>query len=131
VGRIRVCYGASIGAGAIVLPNVTIGRFAMVGAGALVTADVPDHGLVVGVPARRVGYVCACGRQLGENEQGSGGAEGPEGSKGAEGPEGAEGRRSRGDEETGGGGDGERVVLRCRECGREVEVQKADWEQVR
>jgi UDP-2-acetamido-3-amino-2,3-dideoxy-glucuronate N-acetyltransferase len=63
-GRARVRYGASLGAGVIVLPDVAIGRFALVGAGALVTADVPDHGLVVGSPARLVGYVCACGASL-------------------------------------------------------------------
>ncbi len=56
VGRIHGMYGASIGAGAIILPNVTIGKYAMVGAGALVTKDVPDHGLVIGVPARLIGY---------------------------------------------------------------------------
>jgi UDP-2-acetamido-3-amino-2,3-dideoxy-glucuronate N-acetyltransferase len=70
VGKIRVCYGASVGAGAIVLPDVTIGRFAMVGAGALVTKDVPDHGLVVGVPARLIGRVCKCGRRLVEQQPG-------------------------------------------------------------
>ena len=59
-----VKYGASIGAGAVVLPGVTIGRWAMVGANALVTEDVPDHGLVVGSPARLTGYACACGRAL-------------------------------------------------------------------
>jgi UDP-2-acetamido-3-amino-2,3-dideoxy-glucuronate N-acetyltransferase len=64
VGRILVRRGASIGAGAIVLPGVTIGRFALVAAGAVVTASVPDHGLVMGVTARLVGYVCACGRRL-------------------------------------------------------------------
>jgi acetyltransferase-like isoleucine patch superfamily enzyme len=64
VGRTLVRFGASLGAGAIVLPNVTIGRFAMVGAGALVTRDVPDHGLVLGSPARLAGYVCRCGRRL-------------------------------------------------------------------
>jgi acetyltransferase-like isoleucine patch superfamily enzyme len=66
VGQICICYGASIGAGAVVLPNVTIGRFAMVGAGAVVTQDVPDHALVVGNPARSIGYVCRCGRRLNE-----------------------------------------------------------------
>ena len=71
VGRIVVGYGASIGAGAIVLPGVTIGRFAMVGAGAVVTRDVPDHGLVVGLPARHVGYVCRCGRRLAPVEAGA------------------------------------------------------------
>ncbi len=64
VGRIRVKYGASIGAGAIVLPGVTVGRFAMVAAGAVVTRDVPDHGLVMGSPARLKGFVCRCGRRL-------------------------------------------------------------------
>src|SRR5262245_8784958 len=66
VGRIVVRHGASVGTGSIVLPDVTIGRFAMVGAGALVTRSVPDFGLVVGAPARLVGFVCACGEKLGE-----------------------------------------------------------------
>lgn len=56
--------GASIGAGAVVLPGLTIGRWAMVGAGAVVTADVPEHTLVVGNPARATGRVCMCGRRL-------------------------------------------------------------------
>ncbi len=64
VGPITVRYGASVGAGAILLPGVSIGRFAMVGAGAVVTHDVPDHALVVGQPARLAGYVCRCGRRL-------------------------------------------------------------------
>jgi UDP-2-acetamido-3-amino-2,3-dideoxy-glucuronate N-acetyltransferase len=59
-----VRYGASIGAGAVILPGVTVGRFAMVGAGAVVTCSVPDYGLVVGNPARQVGWVCACGQRL-------------------------------------------------------------------
>lgn len=63
-GTIHVCAGASLGAGAIVLTNITVGRFAMVAAGAVVAANVPDHGLVAGVPARLVGYACACGRPL-------------------------------------------------------------------
>ena len=64
VGEITVRYGASLGAGAIILPNVTVGCFALVGAGALVTRDVPDYGLVLGNPARLVGYVCRCGQRL-------------------------------------------------------------------
>ncbi len=56
--------GASVGAGAIILPGVTIGRFAMVGAGAVVTKDVPAHGLVVGNPAELTGFVCTCGHRL-------------------------------------------------------------------
>jgi acetyltransferase-like isoleucine patch superfamily enzyme len=64
VGPILVKYGASVGACSVVLPGVTIGRFSLIGAGAVVTRDVPDHGLVVGNPARLVGYVCHCGRKL-------------------------------------------------------------------
>lgn len=70
VGPIRVCYGASIGSGAVILPNITIGRFAMVGAGAIVTRNVPDHALVVGNPARPAGYVCCCGTKLVEGSVG-------------------------------------------------------------
>jgi acetyltransferase-like isoleucine patch superfamily enzyme len=64
VGEVRVCYGAAVGAGAIVLPGVRIGRWALVAAGAVVGADVPDHGLVAGVPARLLGWACPCGRRL-------------------------------------------------------------------
>lgn len=64
VGTTRVCYGAALGAGAIILPDVTIGRFALVGAGAVVTRDVPNYGLVLGNPARLMGYVCPCGAPL-------------------------------------------------------------------
>jgi acetyltransferase-like isoleucine patch superfamily enzyme len=61
VGKIVVKRGASLGAGVIVLPNVTIGMYAMVGAGSVVTKDVPDYGLVYGNPAKLIGYVCRCG----------------------------------------------------------------------
>ena len=64
VGPIDIGYGASIGAGSILLPGITVGRFAMTAAGAVVTRNVPDHGLVAGVPARLVGYVCSCGARL-------------------------------------------------------------------
>lgn len=56
--------GAAIGAGSIILPSKRIGRFAMVGAGSVVTHDVPDHALVVGNPARPIGFVCRCGARL-------------------------------------------------------------------
>jgi acetyltransferase-like isoleucine patch superfamily enzyme len=63
-----VKYGASIGAGAVVLPGLSIGRWAMIAAGAVVTRDVPDHGLVVGNPAVLSGYVCACAHLLEERD---------------------------------------------------------------
>jgi acetyltransferase-like isoleucine patch superfamily enzyme len=56
--------GASIGANATIVGGVTIGPFALVGAGAVITADVPAHALVAGNPARRLGWVCRCGRTL-------------------------------------------------------------------
>ena len=59
--------GASIGANATILPGVRIGRYSMVAAGAVVTADVEPHALVVGAPARQVGHVCRCGRKLSES----------------------------------------------------------------
>ncbi|MFA9401823.1 MAG: acyltransferase [Anaerolineales bacterium] len=64
VDPILIRFGASIGAGSLILPNVTVGRFALVAAGAVVSRDVPDHGLFVGVPARLVGYVCKCGMSM-------------------------------------------------------------------
>jgi len=64
LGRILVKEGASLGAGVIVVAGVTIGRFAMVGSGAVVTKDIPDYGLVYGNPARLNGYVCPCGHKL-------------------------------------------------------------------
>ncbi len=56
--------GASIGANATILPGVRIGRYSMVGAGAVVTCDVEPFALVVGAPARRIGDVCRCGQRL-------------------------------------------------------------------
>ena len=56
--------GASIGANATIICGVTLGEFAFVGAGAVVTQDVPSFGLVYGNPARLHGWMCACGDQL-------------------------------------------------------------------
>ena len=59
--------GATLGANCTIVCGVTIGRYAFVGAGAVVTRDVPDHALVVGNPARRIGYMCECGERLRDN----------------------------------------------------------------
>lgn len=56
--------GASIGANATVVCGHTVGKWAMIGAGAVVTCDVPDHALMLGVPARRIDWVCECGERL-------------------------------------------------------------------
>jgi UDP-2-acetamido-3-amino-2,3-dideoxy-glucuronate N-acetyltransferase len=65
----RVCRGATIGANATVVCGVTIGRCAFIGAGAVVTRDVPDHALVFGNPARNVGWMCRCGERLTDDLQ--------------------------------------------------------------
>jgi acetyltransferase-like isoleucine patch superfamily enzyme len=59
-----VRHGAALGANSTILPGVTIGRWAMVGSGSVVTRDVGDHELVAGNPARRLGSVCPCGQPL-------------------------------------------------------------------
>ncbi|WP_363318934.1 acyltransferase [Brevundimonas sp.] len=56
--------GATLGANCTIVCGVTVGRSAFVGAGAVVNKDVPDHALMVGVPARLVGWMCECGEQL-------------------------------------------------------------------
>jgi len=56
--------GATIGANATIVCGVTIREYAFVGAGAVVTKDVPPHALVLGIPARRAGWICRCGRRL-------------------------------------------------------------------
>jgi UDP-2-acetamido-3-amino-2,3-dideoxy-glucuronate N-acetyltransferase len=60
----RVCTGATIGANATVLCGTTLGRYAFVGAGAVVTRDVEPFALVAGVPAARIGWACRCGERL-------------------------------------------------------------------
>jgi UDP-2-acetamido-3-amino-2,3-dideoxy-glucuronate N-acetyltransferase len=64
LGRVLVKRGAALGANATILPKVTIGAWALVGSGAVVTKDVPDYGLVVGNPAQLIGFVCPCGHRL-------------------------------------------------------------------
>ena len=60
----RIREGATLGAAATILGGLEVGRFALVGAGSVVTRSVPDHALVVGNPARQIGWVCHCGPRL-------------------------------------------------------------------
>ena len=67
--RTRVKKGASVGANATIVCGHDVGEYAFVGAGAVVMKDVPPHALVVGTPARRIGWVCRCGERLPESGQ--------------------------------------------------------------
>ncbi len=60
----RIGRGATVGANATVICGHDVGAYAMIAAGAVVTKDVPPHALWAGVPARRIGFVCACGETL-------------------------------------------------------------------
>lgn len=59
--------GATIGANATIVCGITLGRFSFVGAGSVVTKDIPDYGLVFGNPAKLRGWMCECGNRLGED----------------------------------------------------------------
>lgn len=65
--RTLVKEGASLGANCTIVCGHTIGKSAMIGAGAVVTDDVEDYALMTGVPARQTGWVCECGKKLAEN----------------------------------------------------------------
>lgn len=64
VSKTHVKAGAALGANSTIRCGITIGKWAMIAAGAVVTKDVPDHGLVAGAPARHIGWVCACGERV-------------------------------------------------------------------
>jgi UDP-2-acetamido-3-amino-2,3-dideoxy-glucuronate N-acetyltransferase len=64
VSGVVVDRGAAIGAHAVVVGGVRIGGWSMIGSGAVVTHDVPAHGIVAGNPARRIGWACRCGHPL-------------------------------------------------------------------
>ena len=59
--------GATLGANATIVCGVTVGRYAFIGAGTVVIKDVPDHALVVGNPARQIGWACTCGERLSDS----------------------------------------------------------------
>lgn len=63
--------GAALGANSTILPGITIGRWALVGSGSVVTRDVADHELVAGNPARRLGGACPCGEPLRDDADGT------------------------------------------------------------
>lgn len=69
ISETKVKEGSSLGANSTILPGVTIGRFALVGSGSIVTKDVPDFALVYGNPAKVHGYVCKCGKKLTEENK--------------------------------------------------------------
>ena len=69
ISATRICRGASIGANATIICGITLGEYAMIGAGSVVAEDVPPFGLVLGNPGRLKGYVCRCGRRLKEEER--------------------------------------------------------------
>ena len=98
----RVRKGASLGANATIVCGITIGAWAMVGAGSVVTRAVADFGLVWGNPARLHGFVCPCGTKLERRPAESGG-----------------------DEEE------EVVLARCSRCGSEQAIPRKDWESIR
>lgn len=60
----KVCRGAALGANSTIVCGNTIGKWALIAAGAVVTKDVPDYALMAGNPARRIGWMCECGLKL-------------------------------------------------------------------
>ena len=67
---VMIGEGAAVGAGSVLLPGIRVGRWAMIGAGSVVTRDVPEHGLVLGNPAKLIGYVCKCGSRFKRKKRG-------------------------------------------------------------
>jgi acetyltransferase-like isoleucine patch superfamily enzyme len=91
--------GAAIGANTVIVCGVTVGSWAMIGAGSVVTKDVPDHGLAFGNPARLRGFVCHCG-----------------------------GRLAVGGDELERAEESDVKLLTCPTCGARIEIEKRDWE---
>lgn len=70
VSPTHIGYGAGVGGGSIILPGVSVGQWAIVGSGSVVTKDVPDYGLVYGNPARLAGFVSPAGQRMDVTETG-------------------------------------------------------------
>jgi UDP-2-acetamido-3-amino-2,3-dideoxy-glucuronate N-acetyltransferase len=68
--RTTIRTGASMGANCTVVCGTEIGKYALIGSGAVVSKDVPAYGLMIGVPAKRIGWVCRCGHTLPKNTPG-------------------------------------------------------------
>jgi UDP-2-acetamido-3-amino-2,3-dideoxy-glucuronate N-acetyltransferase len=69
--KTHVRRGSSIGANATIVCGVTLGEYSFVGAGAVITKDVPAHALMAGVPAKRIGWMCQCGERLPDSGTGT------------------------------------------------------------
>lgn len=69
--KTSVGRGATLGANATILCGVTLGEYAFVGAGSVITRNVPAYALMIGVPARRVGWMCQCGERLPDTNPGA------------------------------------------------------------
>jgi UDP-2-acetamido-3-amino-2,3-dideoxy-glucuronate N-acetyltransferase len=67
ISATRICRGASIGANATLVCGITVGEYAMIGAGSVVAKDVPPFALMLGNPGQQRGYVCYCGQRLKED----------------------------------------------------------------
>ncbi|MGA2585560.1 MAG: acyltransferase [Candidatus Aminicenantales bacterium] len=70
LARTLIRKGATIGANTTIITGITLGEYCTIGAGSVVTKDVPPHALMVGNPARRKGWVCVCGLKLSFGEKG-------------------------------------------------------------
>lgn len=88
--------GASIGANTTIVAGVTIGKYAMIGAGSVVTKDIPDYALAFGNPAKIKGFVCKCGKKAVKKMEKK-----------------------------------KTVILKCPECGEEIEIKREIFEKVR
>jgi UDP-2-acetamido-3-amino-2,3-dideoxy-glucuronate N-acetyltransferase len=97
----RICRGASLGANSTIVCGVTIGEWALVGAGSVIAHDVPAHGLAWGNPGRLRGFVCMCGRRYLVKSS----MPDPDNPL--------------------------NILVRCKTCGRTSSIPFANWEQIR